>query len=482
MKLQLLGALIGNVLEWYDYGIFGALTEPIGQCFFPASSEAATLLSTLGVFTSGFVARPVGGALFGWLGDRYGRKPALLISVVLMAAATFGIGILPCYSTWGIVSPVLLLFLRIAEGLSVGGELIGGILLLVESAPTYKQRGLYGSAAMATSGLGIALGFLTVGVLQLAFSNSSAYAWSHWIWRIPFLIGLLVAGFALWVRKFLEESPEFLQRIGELREDKPSNPLLLAITNYKLAMLITFGVVILGSFCVWVGFFLPNYVLYRIPEDLRSPYPMLVYLLILIYPFLTLYWGHLADHWGALRCMCFSAVGIFFLSGLVFYLAASGSIFGTLLSFFIFGTLVSAYVGPICVWLTEAFAVEVRYSAVALAYNLAQALLGGSSQLIIGALLVYYPQHYILYPAITTSTVAFISFIALICSHFFMSKAQNFADGFCNIQEKPAHAIPLAKPLDDDLPLNDTEDEVCEVDLSLPPNSPDTLLTRQEIS
>ena len=429
MNWQLIGSLIGNALEWYDYGIFGALASEVGECFFP-STPSAQLLSTLGAFASGFVARPLGGVLFGYIGDAHGRRPALLGAVLLMALSTLVIGLLPCSSAWGLVSPALLVCLRVAEGLSVGGELVGGILMIVESAPSQDRRSLYGSFMMATASGGVVSGYIVVGLLRLAFEGSSRDAWVTLIWRLPFLLGLAVAAFALWVRRRLHESPEYASQLAEMRLQKPPNPLALAMRNYKMAMAVAVGVVSLSSFGAWLSLWLPTYASSLLPAD-RSQSRLFPLLLLPIASLMYAVGGHIADHVGALRVMLAAAVSIALASPLLFFLASLGHWLPYLLAFSLWSFLNGCYGGPLCVWLAQSFDLQVRYSAAAIAYNIAQALLGGTSHLILSTILLYYPDQYVLYPALLLSAVALVSAISCGLSGAFLSQLQTPSGGCC---------------------------------------------------
>ena len=187
--------MIGNVLEWYDFAIYGYFASAIGRQFFPHEDPVAQLLSAFGVFALGYLMRPVGGALVGHIGDRFGRRGALTFSVTAMAIPTFLIGVLPGYSTLGLLAPALLILLRMVQGLSVGGEYTSSMVFLVEHAPE-GRRGLMGALAASGAGVGTLLG----SAMGAGFAASmSASALEVWGWRIPFLLGLLVgiAGYFL---------------------------------------------------------------------------------------------------------------------------------------------------------------------------------------------------------------------------------------------------------------------------------------------
>lgn len=184
-----LAGAIGNVLEWYDFAIYGYFAPIIGTLFFPADDPLASLLAAFGVFAVGYAARPLGGAAFGHIGDKIGRKPALILSVMMMGAATSAIGLLPDHAEIGTTAALLLVALRIAQGLSVGGEYPGSIVFLAEHAPP-ERRGYLASWPMFGSVGGFLLGSGLGALVSSMLDDAAMHAWG---WRIPFLLGALIA-------------------------------------------------------------------------------------------------------------------------------------------------------------------------------------------------------------------------------------------------------------------------------------------------
>ena len=231
---------IGNVLEWYDFAVYGYFAAAIGRAFFPQEDKVAQVLAAFGIFAVGFLMRPVGGALIGYIGDRFGRRAALAFSVAAMAVPTFLVGVLPGYQTLGVVAPILLTLLRMIQGLSVGGEYTTSIVFMVEHARP-EQRGLIGAMAACGAVGGILAGSATGAVLAAAMPVEMLEAWG---WRIPFLIGLVVglAGFAL--RRGIQE---------EASAKKPDHsPLLDTLRHHGSLLLRLAGLSVFNS----VGFYL----------------------------------------------------------------------------------------------------------------------------------------------------------------------------------------------------------------------------------
>ena len=242
-RRNVLAGTVGSVLEWYDFALYGYLAPIIGTLFFPANDPVASLLAAFGVFAIGFAARPVGGVVFGLIGDRIGRKPALIISVVMMGVATFAIGVMPDHAQIGASAALVLVILRILEGLSVGGEYTGSIILLAEHAPP-ERRGYFA----VWPELGCLVGFLLgSGIGALTSSALGPERMLAWGWRVPFLLGGVIAVGGIAFRRQMTESPA-LSRAAQ----RTGVPAVVAIARHWRAILRLIGVMLMQS----VGFYL----------------------------------------------------------------------------------------------------------------------------------------------------------------------------------------------------------------------------------
>jgi MFS transporter, MHS family, proline/betaine transporter len=207
MRHNIGAALVGNMLEWYDFAVYGFMAAMIGKAFFPATDPLSSLLLSFAVFGVGFLGRPIGSIAIGWLGDVKGRKPALVITILTMAVSTVLIGLVPGYATIGIAAPILVVLARLLQGFSTGGEAGNSMAFMVEWAPG-DRRGLYGGLQQCSSAMGFLLGS---GIAAVTASLLSTEAMEGWGWRIPFLIGGIIGPVGAYLRRNSDETPAFRQ-------------------------------------------------------------------------------------------------------------------------------------------------------------------------------------------------------------------------------------------------------------------------------
>ena len=205
LKKALGGTIVGNTMEWYDVGVFGYLITTMGPVFLPEADRTVQTLFLLGTFAATFIARPIGGVVFGWLGDKVGRQKVLAATLMLMAASTFAVGLLPGYAQIGVWAAALLVLLKLVQGFSTGGEYAGATTFVCEYAPD-KRRGFFASFLDMGSYIGFALGAATVSVLQVTLGEA---AMEEWGWRLPFLVAGPLGLIAIYFRNKIEESPQF---------------------------------------------------------------------------------------------------------------------------------------------------------------------------------------------------------------------------------------------------------------------------------
>jgi MHS family proline/betaine transporter-like MFS transporter len=360
---------IGNVLEWYDFAIYGYFAAAIGRAFFPSEDPVAQVLAAFGIFAVGFLMRPVGGALIGHIGDKFGRRAALTFSVAAMAIPTFLVGALPGYEVLGVAAPILLTLLRMIQGLSVGGEYTTSIVFMVERAPP-GRRGIIGAMACCGAVGGILLGSASGALLAETMSAEALEAWG---WRIPFLVGLLVglAGFLL--RRHVHEAPKprVKERSPLLETVRDHGPLLA-----RLAALSVFNSVGFYLMFVYIVSWLQL-------VDGMAPARALaintISMLVLLPLMVATGWA--ADRFGR-RPVLLGATALGFLGALPFFwLMHHTDPTLVLLGQLGFVAAVGTFVGTQPAVMVEAAPMAVRCTAIALGYNVTLGVVGGLSPL-----------------------------------------------------------------------------------------------------
>jgi MFS family permease len=292
---------VGTLIEWYDFYIFGSLATIISKQFFPEEQSTAALLSTLAIFAAGFIVRPFGALVFGRLGDLIGRKYTFLLTLVLMGGSTFAIGLVPGYKTIGMWAPLIVLLLRLIQGLALGGEYGGAATYVAEHAPP-GRRGFFTSWIQTTATLGL---FLSLGVILLARNSlapelsDSIKIFEDWGWRIPFWVSILLVGLSIYIRMKMHESPEFtrLKKSGKVSK----NPLKESFgnrTNLKMVLLALFGAV-MGQGVVWyTGQFYAQSFLENVCKlDFEQSRTILLWAILFATPFFVVF-GSLSDKFG----------------------------------------------------------------------------------------------------------------------------------------------------------------------------------------
>nr|WP_107909203.1 MFS transporter [Streptomyces chartreusis] len=380
-------AALASAVEWYDYFVFGiAAALVLGDLYFPAGSPTAGVLAAFATFAVGFLARPIGGIVAGQLGDKRGRKPMLVLALTLMGIATTGIGLLPTYETIGVAAPILLVVLRIAQGVAVGAQWGGAMLMATEYAPEGK-RGVYGSFVQ----LGVPIGVVTANTVFLlagAFTTDSEFA--AWAWRVPFLVGLLVLVLAWYIHTRVEETPEFREaekRLAEEEKAEQSSPLRTILRDHL-------GTVLLagGSFAVNTATFyiiITGVLDYTTRELGMKKSAVLTVSLCVSLTQLVLIpaAAALSDKVGRIRVYALGAAGIALWAVPLFLLIDTGSLLWLAVGSFVASCFLSIMYGPQAALFAELFTPEMRYTGASLGYQIAAVLGGGLAPFVMVLLL-----------------------------------------------------------------------------------------------
>jgi MHS family proline/betaine transporter-like MFS transporter len=397
VRRGVIAGVVGNMLEWYDFALFGFFAQQIGAHFFPAQDKTASLLAAFGTFAAGFFMRPVGGALFGWVGDRFGRKQALIWSVLAMAFPSFFIGLLPDTHSIGLAAPILLLVFRLLQGLAVGGEYMASAVFLVEGSEP-GRRGWMGSWGPIGATAGVLLGSAAGAIVNAIMSPEAVMSYG---WRIPFLVGLAVGLGGLAIRRhYVEKVPH---------QAPAKSPLGEAFREHWRTMLHLMSLVAAIS----VGFYTTFvYAATWLEQIARVPArtaleinTLAMALSLLVLPAS----GSLSDRLGRRKVLLVTAGALMLLAYPLMALMARGQTAGIVVGQVGLALLVAAGGGLMPATMAELAPWRVRCSVLSVAYNLTLALLGGTTPLV-GAWLVARTGHP-LAPAVYLTAAAALTFV-----------------------------------------------------------------------
>jgi MHS family proline/betaine transporter-like MFS transporter len=396
---------LGNVLEWFDFGLFLFLAPTIGKQFFPTHDKASATLAAFSVFAAGFLCRPLGGILFGHHGDTRGRAKTLRLSLLLITLTTLLIGLLPTYGYVGLLASVLFTVLRLAQGFSIGGEFSGVMIYLAESAPSHK-RGFITSFAATGANLGFLLATLTVLLLKTLLSAEQLHNWG---WRVPFImIGLLGLVF-VYYRMNLVETPTY--RHLKDQQHIQTKPLLTALKASPTILLKILGITCMsGTFYYFFFGYMPDYLSQYVGIDPKLALTLQSILLVLML-FLVPLMGILGDRFGRKYLLQITALGIILLSLPCVYLLQLKATLFILISLTIATFISSADQGNSLCAVVENAPADIRYSSVAFSYNLGMALFGGTAPLVVTLLTQHINP---IAPAYYLMAMALISFLAIV--------------------------------------------------------------------
>lgn len=375
-RSRLLAGIVGNVLEWYDFALYGYLVPVISKLFFPGEDSITSLLATYGVFAIGFLMRPLGAIFFGHIGDRFGRRKALVLSIMMMAIPTFLLGCLPTYDNIGVTAALLLLLLRLIQGLSVGGEFTTSVTYIVETSST-ERRGLSGSWANIGSIGGSLLGVGAAAALTSLLPQSSVEAWG---WRIPFLFGGLLGIFALWLRRKLPESELFDQQSNEDNDQSPLREVLKRSPRQLIqAIVFTSGY---GIFFFLPMIYLPTHVNKFAGMDMGQALLINALGTALLIPLIPLA-GYLSDRFIRRKYILIMTCLAMTLSAYpLFSLLNQGQFIPVLIAQLGFAIIVAFALGAEPAMMAELFPTRNRVTAYSLAYNIGLGIFGGTAPII----------------------------------------------------------------------------------------------------
>ncbi|MFE9703440.1 glycine betaine/L-proline transporter ProP [Streptomyces sp. NPDC005930] len=376
-------AALGNAMEWFDFGVYSYIAVTLGKVFFPSGNPTAQLLSTFGAFAAAFLVRPLGGVVFGPLGDRVGRQKVLAVTMIMMAAGTFAIGLIPSYATIGVWAPVLLLAARLVQGFSTGGEYAGASTFIAEYAPD-KRRGFLGSWLEFGTLAGYIGGAGLVTLMTALLSDGDLTSWG---WRIPFLIAGPMGIVGLYLRMRLEETPAFAAEVEKAEATRRKVPLREMITGQWRALLLCVGLVLVFNVTDYMLLsYMPSYLTSELKYD--ETHGLLVVLAVMalmmvVQPFA----GALTDRIGRRPVIAAGCAGFLLLSVPALLLIREGSLLAVALGMGALGMLLVCFTASMPAALPALFPTRVRYGSLSIGFNVSVSLFGGTTPLVVTALI-----------------------------------------------------------------------------------------------
>lgn len=381
-KKQVVAVGIGNFMEWFDFAIYGYFAAIIGNIYFPSDAAGVSLLSSLAVFAVGFVSRPFGALILGPIGDRFGRKTVLMITVFGMGVFTTLIGLLPGYGTLGILAPILLVVLRFLQGMMVGGEWSAAGIFLVESAPS-NRRASAASVVTFTAGVAFLMGTATAAAINANLTEEQVYSWG---WRVPFVLSIVMTFIAVFIRRKLNDTPVY----HELQEKKANNTLKPVPRKDKLnAFVLSFAFSALFLVSLYYFITYANNHLVSVLGMSKTSALWLCSASLVVYCMLHPLVGRFSDHYGRRKLALFAAAGLTVMAYPIFVLMNSGKPALILLGLTIMAFLVAISAVMNVVLLVEVFPASIRSTGAALGHNVSSALLAGPGPFIAAALIQY---------------------------------------------------------------------------------------------
>ena len=437
LRRAVIASTVGTTIEWYDFFLYSTVTGLVfAKLYFPRSDPLVGTLEAFAIYAVGFAARPIGAAIFGHWGDRLGRKSALIATLMLMGVATFLVGLVPTYESIGIWGAILLTVLRFIQGVGVGGEWGGSVLLSMEWARTSHHRGFVASWPK----FGVPSGLFLANLAVLVFSSMSGDAFLSWGWRVPFLISIVLVGIGLWIRLGILETPTFRRLVEENRiEQAPVAEVFLL--QWKEVFLSAFArMAEQAPFYIFTAFvFAYGVGTLKVSRDLL----LVAVLLASVVSFFSIpIAGHLSDRFGRKRVYILGAVitGLF---GWVYF-----ALLNTLAPFWIFVAIVLSLIphdvmyGPQAALIAESFTGRLRYTGASIGYQLASIIAGGPAPLIAAALFASYRSWVALSVYITVCAVISVVATALMRDYTGKDISAEYVFGEANGQVREAPAGP----------------------------------------
>jgi len=403
-KKAVIATAMGNAMEWFDFGIYSYLVVILGKVFYSGVSDSAQLIFSFGTFAVAFLVRPIGGMFFGMLGDRLGRKTILAATLIIMAVATFSIGLIPSFATIGITAPILLLIARLVQGFSTGGEYAGAMTFIAESTPD-KKRGVMASGLEVGTLAGYIGGAGLVTILTFILGSETMLNWG---WRVPFLIAGPIGIIGLYLRNHLEESPAFAameEKKEESDQTRPHVSMKELFLYHRRSILMCLVLVFFYNVIDYtVLTYMPSHLTAVLGYGETKGLLLILIVMFIMIPIVVTI-GFLADRVGNKRIIQASLLGVILLAIPSFLLIGSGNNWTVFFGLMILGILLAAIKGTMSSQLPSLFFTEVRYGGLAVTYNISASLFGGTAPLLISWLIAItgsrlMPAYYVIFASL----------------------------------------------------------------------------------
>ncbi|QES06307.1 proline/glycine betaine transporter ProP [Streptomyces venezuelae] len=443
VKRAVKAASLGNAMEWFDFGIYAYLAVTLGHVFFPAGNDTVQLLSSFATFAVAFLVRPLGGMVFGPMGDRLGRKKVLALTMILMAVGTFAIGLIPSYASIGFWAPVLLVFFRMLQGFSTGGEYGGASTFIAEYAPD-RRRGYFGSFLEfgTLAGYVAAAGLVTVLTGWLGSDTMEA-----WGWRVPFLVAGPLGLVGLYLRLRLDETPAYQKLESDTARASEAADAVETSTKGDLAKIfrqqwptLILCIALVGAYNI-TDYMLLSYMPTYLSDELgySETHGLLILLLVMVLLMLIITQvGRLNDRFGRKPVLMAGMLGFLFLSLPAFLLIGQGGVPAITAGMLMLGLSLVCMLGTMSAALPALFPTDVRYGSLSVGYNLSASLFGGTTPLVITALIGATGSN--LMPAYYAMGAALVGVVAVACMK---ETAQKPLEGSPPSVETPEEAAEL---------------------------------------
>lgn len=390
LKRVVIASMVGSFIEWYEFAVYGYLAVIMGQVFFPNGDAATQIIASFATFAVAFIARPFGGFIFGWMGDKFGRKRALNLTLVLMTVSTFLIGLIPSYQSAGIIAPIILIFFRLIQGFSGGGEASGAAIFVAEHCRD-DHRTLMTSWVELGCMAGFVFGAALSAVMRQVFTPEELVEWA---WRLPYFFSAPLAYIGIYIRNRLEESPHYVAAVSEHRAGKSSFS-WGELAKHKGAMFRSAGLMIANNIGIFIVLtYMPTWLVSTLnlsPANsfIVGIFPML-FVLILIPVF-----AKIADRIGRKKIMMIGSVGMIIFALPCFYVLQEGSIAMKFVAMVILNICPAFLLSSILAKVPSLFPIHIRFTGMAVSYNVAVALFAGTAPMINAWLISVTGNHYI---------------------------------------------------------------------------------------